>query len=48
MRATLALGGMAGLVEFQEAVKDLLPDRRANRVAGALAGVVEGVGQAGG
>ena len=38
-------GGVAGMVEFQETVQDLLADNRADGVPGALAGVVEAVVQ---
>ena len=45
-RPAVDFGGVAGVVEFQEAVQDLLADYGADGVTGALAGVVEAVVQA--
>ncbi len=45
MKTGLDLGGVAGVVEFQETVQDLLADHGTDGVPGALAGVVEAVVQ---
>ena len=43
MKACLGFGGVAGMVEFQQAVQDLLADHGTDGVAGALTGVMETV-----